>query len=252
MRLQFIIYLTYRNNCKEGIGMKKTIGIIGGMGPLATIDLYRKIIEVTPAHSDNDHIHVVIDSNTLIPDRTAYILGEGKDPAVEIIRSAISLENMGADFLIMACNTAHFYYDRITPFVKIPILNMIEETTKEINNMEIKNVGLLATDGVLTSKVYECKLKEHKINVIKPSEEGQKVVMDLIYKGIKASNYSLDISKFQRVIEKLYEAGAETLILGCTELPIAFERFKLKGNTIDPTKILARSAVKFALGKDIK
>lgn len=248
MRSQIIIYLVYRNNFKEGISMNKTIGIIGGMGPLATMDLYRKIIEVTPAHSDNDHIHVVIDSNTLIPDRTAYILGKGKDPAVEMIRSAISLENMGADFLIMACNTAHFYYDRITPFVKIPILNMIEETAKEINNLEIKTVGLLATDGVLTSKVYHGMLKEYGIKILQPNEDGQKEVMNLIYNGIKASNYSIDTSRFERVIEELYEAGAETLILGCTELPIAFERFKLKGNTIDPTKILARSAVKFALG----
>ncbi len=227
--------------------MKKTIGIIGGMGPMATIDLYRKIIEVTPANSDNDHIHVVIDSNTLIPDRTDYILGKGKDPAMEMIRTAISLENMGADFLIMACNTAYYYYDRIIPFIKIPMLNMIDETVKEIAKLKMNTVGLLATDGVLASKVYEYKLNEYEINIIKPSEEGQKVVMDLIYNGIKASDFSLDISRFRTVIEELYFSGAETLILGCTELPIAFERFSLKGHTIDPTKILAEKAVQFAL-----
>ncbi|WP_404987602.1 cysteate racemase [Clostridium culturomicium] len=226
--------------------MKKTIGIIGGMGPMATIDLYRKIIEVTPANSDNDHIHVVIDSNTLIPDRTAYILGKGEDPAMEMIRTAISLENMGADFLIMACNTAYYYYDRIIPFIKIPMLNMIDETVKEIAKLKMNTVGLLATDGVLASKVYEYKLNEYEINIIKPSEEGQKVVMDLIYNGIKASDFSLDISRFRTVIEELYFSGAETLILGCTELPIAFERFSLKGNAIDPTKILAEKAVQFA------
>lgn len=226
--------------------MKKTIGIIGGMGPMATIDLYRKIIEVTPANSDNDHIHVVIDSNTLIPDRTAYILGKGEDPAMEMIRTAISLENMGADFLIMACNTAYYYYDRIIPFIKIPMLNMIDETVKEIAKLKMNTVGLLATDGVLASKVYEYKLNEYEINIIKPSEEGQKVVMDLIYNGIKASDFSLDISRFRTVIEELYFSGAETLILGCTELPIAFERFSLKGHTIDPTKILAEKAVQFA------
>lgn len=226
--------------------MKKTIGIIGGMGPMATIDLYRKIIEVTPAHSDMEHIHAIIDSNTLIPDRTAYILGKGKDPATEMIRTAISLENMGADFLIMACNTAYYYYDRIIPFIKIPMLNMIEETAKEIAKLKIKTVGLLATDGVLESKVYEHKLQQYKIKVLKPSIESQKVVMDLIYKGIKASDYSLDITNFQGVIEELYEGGAEALILGCTELPLAFEMFSLQGQTIDPTKILAERAVEFA------
>lgn len=92
----------------------------------------------------------------------------------------------------------------------------------------------------------EYKLNEYEINIIKPSEEGQKVVMDLIYNGIKASDFSLDISRFRTVIEELYFSGAETLILGCTELPIAFERFSLKGNAIDPTKILAEKAVQFA------
>lgn len=229
--------------------MKKTIGIIGGMGPMATIDLYRKIVEVTPAHSDNDHIRVVIDSNTSIPDRTAYIVGKGKDPVMEMVRSAITLENMGADFLIMACNTAHFYYDRIIPYVKIPIINMIEETAKEIKSRGFKTVGLLATDGIIASKIYSDMLNNYGIKTIAPEEKEQKQVMNLIYKGIKASDYSIDTTNFKMVIEELYAKGAENLILGCTELPIAFERFKFEGNTIDPTRILAKKAMKLALNK---
>ncbi|MEG2936291.1 MAG: amino acid racemase [Clostridium sp.] len=146
----------------------------------------------------------------------------------------------------MACNTAYYYYDRIIPFIKIPMLNMIDETAREIAKLKIKTVGLLATDGVLESKVYEDKLQEYKINITKPSKDGQKAVMALIYKGIKAADYSLDITNFRGVLEELYEGGAEALILGCTELPLAFEMFRLQGQTIDPTKILAERAVEFA------
>lgn len=227
--------------------MKKTIGIIGGMGPNAAIDLYEKIIEATPANSDNEHIHVFIDSNTNIPDRTSFILGKGKDPSIEIIRSAITLENIGADFLIMACNTAHYYYDKVATLVKIPVINMIEETAKELSSAKIKTVGLLATDGVIVSRVYSNVLESYGIKVICPEEEGQREVMNIIYKGIKASNYSIDTSGFKKVLEGLYERGAEVLILGCTELPIAFKKFSLSGAVFDPTRLLARKAVCLAL-----
>ncbi len=230
--------------------MKKTIGIIGGMGPMATVDLYKKIIELTPANSDNEHLHVVIDSNTNIADRTSNILGMGKDPTQELIRSAITLENMRADLLIMPCNTAHFYYDRITPFIKVPFINMIDETAKEIRRIGLKKVGLLTTDGVIKSEVYTKTFSEYGIEEMHPDERNQKEVMNIIYNGIKAANYNIDTIRFKGVIEKLLEQGAECLVLGCTELPIAFEVFNLEENTINPTIILARTAVNVALCKE--
>lgn len=229
--------------------MKKTIGIIGGMGPMATVDLYRKITELTPADSDNEHLHLIIDSNTNIEDRTANILGTGKDPTQELIRSALALEYMGADFLIMPCNTAHFYYSRITPFIKIPFINMIEETAKKIQGMNIKTVGLLSTEGVIKSKVYTEIFNSYGIREIHPNEEGEKEVMNIIYNGIKARNYSIDLSKFKEVIENLILEGAEYLVLGCTELPIAFEKFNIEAKIINPTMILAQAAVDMALDK---
>lgn len=229
--------------------MKKTIGIIGGMGPLATVDLFNKIVSITPAKSDNDHIRVVIDNNTNIPDRTSAILGKGSDPTSELVRAAVSLENMGADMLIMPCNTAHYFYDKITPFVKIPFISMIEETAKEIKSKNIKTVGLLATSGTINSGVYSKMFEKYDIAEIHPVGCDQDAVMSVIYDGVKAGNYDIDISGFKKAIESLIEQGAEYLVLGCTELPIAFEKFAIEANTIDPTMILAQVAVKAALGR---
>ncbi len=229
--------------------MKNTIGIIGGMGPLATCDLFKKIIEVTDAGTDQEHMRVCIDSNTEIPDRTAAILNGGKDPVNEMVKSAVRLQGMGADVLIMPCNTAHYFYDRITPFVDIPFLNMIEETAKAVQKRGIKKAGLMATDGTCQTGVYDQIFTPMGIELVKPSAEGQQAIMDVIYKGIKAGDMDIDLTGFHKAIDELFAAGAEVLILGCTELPVAFEQFSIEESAIDPTLVLASAAVKAAGGK---
>lgn len=225
--------------------MKKTIGIIGGMGPLATCDLYQKIIEVTKAHSDQEHIRVCIDGNTEIPDRTEAILHGGKDPLPEMVRSAVRLESMGADVLIMPCNTAHYFYKEILPFVRIPFLNMLEETADAAAKMGIKKVGLLATDGTIKSEVYKEAFQKNGISLEIPTQEEQKFVMELIYDGIKAGNDKLDTRKFEQVMNNLLSRGAQILILGCTELPVAFKKWKFSQPALDPTLVLASRVVQY-------
>jgi aspartate racemase len=225
---------------------KKTIGIIGGMGPLATADLYKKIIENTPAKNDSEHIRVCIDSNINIPDRTTAILHGGADPVPEIVRSAILLEGMGADFLIMPCNTAHYFYNRIVEKVHVPIINMLDETAREVVRKGFHRIGLLATDGTLQTGVYDRAMQPYGIQILRPSEDNQKHVMNLIYEGIKAGNYKIDLTGFYRALDELKQAGAETLILGCTELPLAFSIFSIDQEHIDPTLVLAKSAIKMA------
>ncbi len=129
------------------LNKKKVIGIIGGMGPLAGIDLYNKILNRTAAKSDQDHIHVIIDGNTSIPDRTRAILHSGQSPVYELIRSAHRLEFMGADILVMACNTAHYYYEQIAPHLAVPFIHMIDETAKEVRALGLGCAGLLGTEG---------------------------------------------------------------------------------------------------------
>lgn len=228
--------------------MKKTIGILGGMGPMATADLFKKIVDYTAAAKDGEHIHVCIDSNTDIPDRTEAILHRGKDPVPEMVGSAVRLECMGADFLLIPCNTAHYFYDKISAMVHIPVLNMIEETAKEVKRQNIDCVGLLATDGTIETGVYDRVLESYGIRVLHPSIPAQKNVMDLIYKGVKAGNKNIDLSGFYGTMDELMQNGAQTLILGCTELPIAFDMYQIKRKNIDPTSVLARSAIIYANG----
>ncbi len=225
----------------------KTIGIIGGMGPLATADLFRKIIQKTDAPSDRDNIHVVIDSNTSIPDRTAAILSGGESPIPEMVRSAIGLEGMGADFLIMPCNTAHFFYDQLLSYIRVPMLHMIQETLSEVIRRGIKRAGLLATDGTCQTGIYDTIFAEGGVKLVKPDPKGQEDVMRIIYQGVKAGKKRYDTTAFLRVLDDLAEKGAETLILGCTELPLAFELYGIDRKSVDPTSVLAAAAVREAM-----
>ena len=229
--------------------MKKTIGIIGGMGPLATCDLFRKIIDTTDAGCDQEHVRVCIDNNTEIADRTEAILNGGKDPVPEIVKSAVRLQGMGSDVLIMPCNTAHFFYDRITPYVDIPFLHMIRETARELKCRGIKKAGLPATDGTCRSGVYKTAFDAAGVEMCVPSGENQRAVMDVIYKGVKAGNLSIDLNGFYYTMDDLFAKGAEVLVLGCTELPVAFELFHIDRPNIDPTLVLAEAAVRFVGAK---
>lgn len=228
--------------------MKRTIGIIGGMGPMATADLFKKITAMTEAASDNDHLHVLIDSNTAIPDRTEAILHGGGSPVYELCRSAKRLISIGADVLLIPCNTAHYFYHEVAACVEQPVLHMIRETAATLHMQGITKAGLLATDGTVQSGVYTDALEKYGITPVLPDSYGQQKVMELIYQGIKAG-IKLDSRGFQAVLEELLARGAQTLILGCTELPIAFELYHIQLPCIDPTSVLAQKAIELAGGR---
>ena len=225
---------------------KKVIGILGGMGPLATADLFKKIVLHTAARCDQDHPRVCIDSNTAIADRTAALLHGGKDPRPEMIKSARRLESIGADVLIMPCNTAHNFYDAVADSVKIPVLHMIALTRDALRARGVKRAALLATDGTVQTGIYQRTFEGSGINLLLPEETDQAAVMDIIYNGIKAGDMNHDVSAFRGTIEHLLSRGAETMILGCTELPLAFEIYGLDYPSTDPTLELALGAIRFA------
>ena len=229
--------------------MRKTIGILGGMGPLATCDLFSKIIQITDASCDQEHVRICIDNNTEISDRTNAIIRHGKDPVPEMVKSAVRLQSFGADVLIMPCNTAHYFYDRILPFVDIPFLSMIDETAKAISDRGLRKIGLLATDGTLQTAVYEKAFKKRGISIVVPPPENQVHIMDLIYNGVKAGNKEIDTKPTKKTIEDLFRKGAQTLVLGCTELPVAFDLYGFDYPKTDPTLILASRALQFVGAK---
>ncbi len=223
----------------------KTIGIIGGMGPLATVKLFEKIVLNTSASSDQDHPPILIDNNTRIPDRTQFVLGTGRDPRPELIKSAKKLEKMGADFLIMPCNNAHYFYEDIVKEINIPLLSMIEAAVEKVKT-EYKNekVGILGTDGTIMGKVYQRVLEREKIDYLVPSIEGQREVMKLIY-NIKMGIYDNELENLYREFINMKNDGVQVFIIGCTELSVAVDmyEFKEKIKYVDALEILAKKAI---------
>ncbi len=229
--------------------MNKTIGILGGMGPMATCDLMKKIIDHTDAACDQEHIRICVDSNTNIPDRTAAILGQGKDPRPEMIKSAVLLQGMGADVLIVSCNTAHYFLEDVEKCVDIPILHMPRETAKELRRQGVRTAALLATDGTVQCGLYDQELKTQGIACVHPNAEEQQMIMSLIYDYVKAGKPYPYAEKIRAMQDRLAKQGVERMILGCTELPIAFAQWDTIIPTIDPTDVLAQSAIRCTSNK---
>lgn len=231
--------------------IKKTVGIMGGMGPMATADLIYNIVSSTQAQKDSDHIHLIIDSDGTVPDRTEAILHGGESPLPHLCTMAKKLEYMGADIIAISCNTSHYFYDEICEAVDVQVLNMLDETARFIARSGAKEVLLLATDATVKMGLYEKYFSRYGIKTNYMTDEGQKEVMKLIYDCVKAGHFEFDVDRFRKMLR---EAGAEEIptILGCTELPIAFRRFELSGfHTVDPSSILAKAII-IAAGGTLK
>jgi aspartate racemase len=227
---------------------EKIIGILGGMGPEATIDLFYKIVKFTPAEKDQDHLRIIIDNNPKIPDRTAAILKKGEDPLPALQETARNLEKAGADFIIIPCNTAHSFLSSIQKSVKIPVLNMIEEAAKETQQRtsHIKKVGLLATIGIYKTEIYHRYFDKFNIEVISPEEKDKEEAMKVIY-AVKAGDLSEEVKKnIIQIAQKLIDKGAEAIIAGCTEIPLILKEGDISVPIIDPTQVLAKIAIRKA------
>ena len=226
--------------------MKKTLGVIGGMGPAATCDLMEKIISLTRAASDQEHIHMLADVNTAIPDRTAAILHGGPDPVPELQKSARRLVSAGADILLMPCNTAHYFYDDVARAVSVPVLHMPREAAGALKAAGVKKAGVLATDGTVRAGVYEKALTGAGLEPVYPSPAMQAEVMRLIYEGVKGRRVPLESIPVRDILRDLRAQGAEKVVLACTELPIAFAALGLMDGCLDATRALAFAAVRAA------
>lgn len=225
------------------ISDKKAIGIIGGMGPIATVELFRLIVLNTKSDVDQDHIRIYIDNHPQIPDRTKAIVGGGESPVPEIVESAKKLEKMGADFLLIPCNTSHYFLDEIRKSVRIEILNMIRATSDVVRALGYQKVGLLATDGTIRTRLYHDGFEKQGIEVIAPDGAAQKSVMDFIYEGVKRGKKDFDTLSFRKTVESLFQRGAQAMILGCTEIPVGMQMYGLDFKSIDALESLARAAV---------
>lgn len=230
----------------------KTIGIIGGMGSAATVDLFRKIVELTPAEKDQEHLRIVIDNNPRIPDRLQAIFHDGEDPVPAILKMALNLQSIGADFLLMPCNTAHVFLERLNAKLDIPFLSIIECSAEHIRQYHpaVSKVGLLGTDVTIYTGAHREIFASHNLEIIIPGNiTQQNCVMQSIYgsESLKAGNIAVPHQLLTQASNELIELGAEVILLGCTELPLAMQQADIAVPLIDANAVLAQAAIDFAL-----
>lgn len=221
------------------------LGVIGGMGPLATVKFYDKVVLNTEAHNDNEHIDLIVLNHSTMPDRTRCII-ENKDTEFlnEIKKDLEILDKIGVDVVAIPCNTSHYFYDEFKNFANLKIINMIEETILEIKRRGIKKVAVFGTLGTLNSKVYNKYAEENGIEVKELSLEDKKNVMDIIYK-IKETN-NLENKEFVEILNKYCDN--ETIgIIACTELSLLDICKNI--NTIDALDVLVNKSIEYSGAK---
>ena len=225
----------------------KTVGIIGGMGPQATLDLMQRIIKLTPALDDKDHIHYIVDNNPKIPSRIKAIIdGDGEDPGPILADMARNLAAHGADVLAIACNTAHYYYDTVQAAVDIPVIHMIDAVLDDIrkNRPDCKRVGILASPAIKITGIYEERFAPAHIEIIFPDAGFQQQLFDVI-RGVKAGKQTdLLHPAYANVCRHLAQKGAAVAIVACTELSALNSTSEL--DTIDAAQVLAQKIVTIA------
>jgi len=221
------------------------------MGPEATALFYHRVVQLSPAKNDQDHLKTVILSNPKIPDRNCHLVSESESPLPILIDGVRQLECMGADFISMPCNTVHWFWEQLCEEVNIPILNIISETVKAIKNDQKKFsnslIGLLATDGTLRMEIYHQALLSAGFALIIPEPATQKAVHDSIYSIKSGENIRKATENIQKGILSLQQQGASALIYGCTELNLIKNELRTEITPFDSLDILAKATVDFAL-----
>lgn len=241
-------------------GNKKIIGVLGGMGPEATADMFIKIIRATPAATDQEHVRVIIDSNADIPDRTAFIEGRGGNPIPLLVETAQNLVRAGAELIVIPCNTAHFFHEQVQEAVAVPVLHMMKEAARAARGLvggvrsdgsRSVKVGILATSGTIKTGLYHRALESEGLEAIIPDSEEQRLIMAAIYvDGLKAQKHDRPRQILTQAAEGLIARGADLIITGCTEFPLVLKPGMVSRPIIDPTQTVAEAAVRMALGAE--
>ena len=224
---------------------EKVAGIIGGMGPEATVDLMQRIIRLTPAMDDKDHIRCLVDNNPKVPSRIkAIIEGDGEDPGPVMADMGRRLEAWGADFLVIPCNTAHYYHHAVQQAVTIPVVDMIDLVVKEVkkNFNREKKIGMLASPAVAITKLYTARFGALGMTEIWPDPEYQDRLFHVI-RQVKTGRISPDLhQQYARVCDHLRDRGVRVAVVACTELSVLGG--DLSVSTIDASQVLAEAIVR--------
>jgi len=228
---------------------EKVIGILGGLGPEATLELCRRILQHTPARNDQEHLHVIIDCNPKIPDPNDAIMLEGAPSSIPALcETARNLEQCGADFIVIPCNTAHIFLAEIRAAVHVLVLSMVSEVVSALRRSlpDVRKVGLLASPAVAATGLYARPLAEAGVETILPDAAGQAAVHEIIFK-IKAGDKGSAVRvRLEEVAKNLAMDGARAVLLACTELPLVAGPKDLCLPALDTVDILARAAIRHA------
>lgn len=223
------------------------VGILGGLGPSATVDLYSKLIEATPASDDQGHLRVMIWADPTVPDRSAALTGCGEDPTSKLAAGAQRLADAGVSFYVVACNGAHAFLPQVRKQVDLDYLSIIDVTAEHVGRLPyVKAAGLLATDATLVAGLYQEALLASGVTTLVPTSEDQHVVMETIY-AVKAKQYRPELRRaLADVAKRLCDEGADVIIAGCTEIPLALSPEETPRPLIDPAVLLANEIVREA------
>lgn len=239
---------TLISNGTKGADITKKLGVIGGLGPIATAYFYELIIKMTNAATDQEHMEIIIYSRPSTPDRTEFILGRSKDnPVCPMLEAGRTLVGMGVDYIAIPCITAHYFHDILSEGINAPILNIVKETVQQLADHGVKCAGIMATEGTIQSELFQKELSNYGITAVIPSKEKQELVTHLIYKNVKA-NQPVEMDKFNDASGELRENGAEVIILGCTELSLIKKDYKIGAGFIDAMEVLAMRSIQSCEG----
>lgn len=221
----------------------KILGIIGGLGPMATAYFMQLITEMTDAATDQEHIEILVHNKPQIPDRTEYILGKSeKSPVKDIQNVGQKLVEQGAEIVAMPCVTAHFFQRELQAGMEVPLINAIEETANYLKERGIKKVGIMATDGTIESGILQKELTRAGILAVVPRKDNQDRVMHLIYENVKAGK-TIEMDCFEEIVKEFEENNVEVILLGCTELSLIKRDYPIGSGFLDIMEVLARKSV---------
>lgn len=229
----------------------KTVGVIGGLGPMATLDFFDRILKRTRAVREQDHLRLIIDNNTKVPDRNAHLRGEGPSPGPALAASAKGLQDAGAELIVMACNTTHGWEADIRAAISVPFLSIIDATTEVVADLRPEAVGVMAVDACLQMALYQNALKKAGLRAVLLAPDSQRTFMELIYR-IKSGDDGETVKRAMVTLARKLEAqGAEVIIAGCTEIPIVLTADDIDGELVSSTDVLVERTI-LAAGGELK
>lgn len=223
----------------------KTVGVLGGMGPAATLDFFQRVLAASNASRDSEHVRLIIDCNPFVPDRNAAVAGAGPSSGPALADMARGLERAGAELLVMPCNTAHAFLDDIRAATRLPVISIIDVTVSALvaNIKQPRRAGVLATTGCVDAGLYQNALDRVGVTPVAPTGAARELFMAVL-KRIKAGEVG-DATKSDmlRVARALLDAGAEAIIAGCTEVPLVLDQADLEEPLLNSTDCLVEATI---------